>query len=324
MSVIHTARVRRPEENFDDPKRGETDLKPNVELARVRGLDMYNHGRHPSAAADQRKVELLCDDEDNIIFKDPNVRNTRRTYPYLTGGFNRLKDLADGRISRPDYRKSFGINCQCGTTNPWGIATSSALAEGSASSYMDEETSWTSYASDPVTGVGGVRTANFQVVRLAHSPLFVAKVKTNTSMDDMRIWAGFFSEAPSGEGGAPYHVALRYSSFTKNAYDRIGWMGSVKDGINHVTTDILKDAAGETSYLLYIYVDAVARKAHFSVDYGSKDYTLAEFPWVEGRETVLSASLPINTKDLGLAVRVEDASLMSRSVRISRVFCEHN
>lgn len=326
--LTYTVPVRRPEVPEDDPPRGDTSLDPHRELARCRGLDLFNRQRYAGAAAERRIVEVYCDDFDQMMFKDRRTRGLRTignpANGNLPGTYASLRDLVNGRVQVPLYRKSFWVNCQCGSTNSVGVST--ALVEGTASSHLDDDTSYTNYQSDVITGKAGVHSANFQIFRSGYNPVFAAKIKTNTNLSNIRIWAGLFSANPTGTAGADYHAGFRFIEGTD-----LGWMISVKDGVTQKLvgrrldgTGSIHPIVGETTYLLWLYLDRTNGKAYFMINDGVHDPDDSNIGFFPNREKMVSVNLPPASIDLGFAVRLEDTTLAQRSIRISRIYVEHD
>lgn len=191
-----------------------------------------------------------------------------------------------------------------------GIGVAAMTTAGTLTNSNQSDSTYVDCATAGTTGSnGGFESATFNLVRRPHSPVWMAQIRTGSTLAALRIWAGLFSAAPTNVdtlAGATEAAAFRYSTVASDA----GWIGLTCDGTTQNASAKIADIAADSAYLLSIQIDHTNGLVIFSIN--------------GGQEVSLAANLPAAATDLGVALYVFTTENVAKSLKISRLYVEHN
>jgi hypothetical protein len=204
-------------------------------------------------------------------------------------------------------RKHWEVNSAAAAFQAMGIAA--VTTAGTLSNSNQTDSTYVDCLSGGSSGNNaGLVSASFDLVRRSHQPVWMAQIRTGSNLAALRIWAGLFSAAPTNvdslAGGDA--AAFRYSTVASDT----GWVGVVRDGTTQAVTGKIADIATSSACLLSIRIDDTNGQVIFSVN--------------GGQEVAASANIPLAVTDLGFAIYVFTTEAVAKSIKISRVYCEHN
>jgi hypothetical protein len=139
-----------------------------------------------------------------------------------------------------------------------------------------------------------------------HSPTYIFHFKTGPDITATRIWAGLLSAAPTNADtlGTTHGLALRYSSVAGDTT----WKYITSDGSSQTVTDSGLSVAINTVYTLKIVVDASVPNVTFTLNGGNSQ--------------TITTTLPGATTALGIYNALIGTTTSTRSMILSRLYCE--
>lgn len=201
-------------------------------------------------------------------------------------------------------RGFFSSRATNGTFSANGMAMT--LTANANTSNNDNTTNYTQITTPNLLGgLAAIHSTVFTELRPDYSPIISFVIKTDTSLTNSRIWAGFFTtNLTNADNQGGQSIAFRYSS----AAGDTGWRAIVDNGAQTISANI-GTVAVSTQYKLEIQVDFANSKCHFRVNGGA---------W-----TTVSVMLASGTT-LGFSCGVLSTILTTRNLNISRLDGHNN
>jgi hypothetical protein len=158
-----------------------------------------------------------------------------------------------------------------------------AVSGGSSGRVLDASMLWIYLATNAVlNNFAYWRTENYTHTRTAHSPLWIARIKTGPDVSDMRLWAGLVSDDLTNvddPAAGTCAIAFRYSTAIGGNFYAV-----TDDDSTLSATDTGITVAADTEYWLMINVETTS-KVTFYIN-GTLVHTA-------------TANLPVSTIDFG-------------------------
>ncbi|GEM_PF-4730130 len=259
-------------------------------------------GRHRSGGADAIKLDDLSAPDDNTDLDASTAKHG--LCPKAPDDVSKfMRGDASWAHALSAARKFFAVNSAAATFQAMGVAA--PTTSGTLANSNDDSSTWTRATSAASSGsTGGIISATFNLVRRAHDPQFYARVRTDSAVDNARIWVGLCSAAPgNSDSPAISLIAFRYSAGVGG-----NWYRCTKDGstLNAVDTGVACGAS--TDFKLEIVVDSAAGTAEFFINGTSVGTN--------------NANLPGASTDLGYVAYVVATSASGRLLHISRLLVD--
>lgn len=200
-----------------------------------------------------------------------------------SSGAAKWKPVSTNNLER--YSRVNGFTYRAaGATNPAAVGAQAATVSNTGAVANEATNAFISLTiANLAGGLTIVRTPTFDYTQLGYDPTFVAIIKTPVQMTTSRIWIGIGTGAPTNSGTATGSaVAFRYSVADSDP----GWMAVTRDGSSQsVSVSQVAAVATDTIYKLKIRFSGGGANAYFSVN--------------DGAETLMTATLPATSTDLG-------------------------
>lgn len=186
------------------------------------------------------------------------------------------------------------------------IGLAAPTTTGTIASANDDDGNWSRATTGATAGNAAGAASDYTVTRFTHDPRFEIVLKTDATVTQMRLWAGLFhANPPNGDTLAGAGIGFRWSTVASDP----SWMAIIHNGTSQVVEmDTGVAVNPDTVYTLSV-----------------RDYEDGPYFCINGQKIgTTPITWPTPSTDLGLAVRVITQTAAARSVRISRLYVEHN
>ncbi len=214
---------------------------------------------------------------------------------------------------RPDARTSFWVNADnagyvaVGTAAPT-VNVTPTNSNDSDSAYVRHATSTT--ANTPA----GIVSAAFTLTRLGYDPTFIALMRTDADVTNLRFLFGLVSAAPAVASDTITPTQAAIFRFSTPASDP-GWMFVSSNGSGQTVTNMNVPVTTNTAYMLRFRVDSAAGKIFAAISVNRAAF---------GAEVEITSTLPDETQNLGYICRHLNTAAAGRAHKLSRMYIEMN
>lgn len=186
------------------------------------------------------------------------------------------------------------------------IGLAAPTTTGTIVSANDDNGNWSRATSGATAGNAAGVNSDYSVTRFGHQPRFEITIKTDTTVGNIRLWAGLFhANPPNSDTLAGAGIGFRYSTAAADP----NWMAIMHNG----TSQVLELDTGVAVNADTIYTLSV------------RDYEDGPYFCINGTKIGSTPiSWPTPSTDLGMAVRIITQTGAARVVNISRLYVEHN
>jgi hypothetical protein len=193
-------------------------------------------------------------------------------------------------------------------------ASALPTTSGTASVLAGATGQWLQYTSSALIGAtaGWDGPVGYDLTQRRWRPSIGATVRSGTSIVDLRVWVGLFSQDPSGSDDPAGHlVGLRYSSAVGP-----NWFLCTKDGVTLTAIDTGLPFAANTRYEIAISLsDEPSVAAIMQITTGGGNTATLVLP-------ASDSTPPVLTQSLGIAAKATTLAAVAKEMRISYVEVE--
>jgi hypothetical protein len=175
-------------------------------------------------------------------------------------------------------------------------------ANGTATAGAGSTRHFNTYTSTGANGdVVGWTPATFSYTRRVYEPTFIAGIRTDSSIANLRFWIGLFSASPTGSSTAAGSMAA--FSYSDDRDGTVFWRTITRDNATTVTTTTTIAIATGTEYVLRIEASTTAGLVEFYIN----DVLAASH----------NANLPVSTTTMSPNVTGTATTAATKAIRIA-------